>query len=169
MQSGLSGVSGYVGIRISVEDIAGNIVYVDTPADQIELDLVADETVATAPNEGKVTSVISEDIFSGISRTEAQALSVDIIGLDGDADARSSFVLSLDQFTGNLKLKADDSVASLTEAELRALTIDDAYVTVGGAKMPSFGSATYYLDVGSAFSRALPIRLPQRRRAVLER
>ena len=52
LQSGLSGVSGFVGIRISVEDIAGNIIYADTPADQIELDLVADETVGRGPDPG---------------------------------------------------------------------------------------------------------------------
>ena len=47
--------------------------------------MVADETVATEPNEGKVTSVVSEDIVSGISRVEAEGLGVQLIGLDVDA------------------------------------------------------------------------------------
>ena len=117
--------------------------------------MVADETVATEPNEGKVTSLVTEDDLSGISRFEAQALGVELIGLDVDANARASFILSLDQFTGSLKLTADDSEASLTDAELQGLTMDDVYATVGGVKMPSFGSATYYLDVESAFLSSL--------------
>ena len=156
LESGLSGVSGFVGIRISVEDIAGNIIYADTPADQIELDLVADETVANAPNEGKVTSVISEDIFTGISRSEAKALSVELIGLDVDADARTSFVLSLDQLSGSLKYKADNSAASSTRQSSKLLKWTTLlWELANGAKVPSFNTREFYLDVGSAFLSSL--------------
>ena len=97
----------------------------DTPADQIELDLVADE-ITTEPNEGKVTSVVSEDIVSGISRVEAEGLGVELIGLDVDANARASFILSLDQMQSNMYRKSSNTLHSLTEAEIRALTMDDA-------------------------------------------
>ena len=72
LSGGLAGSSGFVGIRLSVEDAAGNEVFVDTPTDQILIDLIADEGSETGVNGGLVTSVVEDAISSGISKWRAE-------------------------------------------------------------------------------------------------
>ena len=62
----------------------------------------------------------------------------------------------MDQLSGSLKYKADNSAASLNQTELKALKMDDAtWELANGAKVPSFNTREFYLDVGSAFLSSL--------------
>ena len=169
LDGGLSGASGFVGVRISFEDFAGNTVFLNSPGDQVLIDLIADaeDEDENAVNDGLVTSIVSEDIASGISKSEAENLRIDLQGLDNDVDARASYILSLEQFVANFRNIADDELVFEVDGELlpptpeqwASIFIDDTYAEVekngGLLKVPSFSSGAYYLDIEEAFLSSL--------------
>ena len=157
LESGLSGVSGYVGIRISITDIAGNTIFIDTPSDQIELDLIADEGSPNEVNGGYVTSVVSDELYTGISKSEATEFEFSLSGLDADAYARSSYVLSYEQVISNLKSIEDGEPFVPTLEELLGLELDEGHHVIEGAKLPSFNEQSVYLDVEAAFLNSLSL------------
>lgn len=164
--SGLGGVTGYVGIRISVEDAAGNVAFIDTIGDEILIDDTADAVIEddTLVNDDIVTSLVSDAVATGITRSEAASIDVTLSGLDDDLDARVSYVLSGDQLlsalydtgTGELVVATPaDATQELVETlslDLGFLEIQRAGVTV---KVPSISDGAYYLDIEKAFVDSL--------------
>ena len=72
------------------------------PSDQFELDVVADVADGTGAD-APVTSNVSAEIFSGISKEEGAAPSISLTGRDVDVEARATYILSQDQFAASLK------------------------------------------------------------------
>ena len=154
LKNALPGTSGTIGLKFTAEDIAGNTVSINTPTDQIELDLAADLETSGVPNQGLVTSIVDDAIYSGISVAEAKGLQMSISGLDDDTDRRATFFLSKDQFVQSLKLSSNNNPFT---GSLETLTMDASHTTIGGIEVPQYNSGTVYLDLQSAFIQSLKL------------
>ena len=160
LSEAMPNVSGNIGLRLILEDVAGNTAEVDSPTGQILLDVTADEIVVGALNNGKITSLIADEDYQGVSVPDSKSVDITITGIDDDIDIRTTYFLNTEQIEANLKKSADGSDFT---GKFTDLTMDTALFKSGsGQLLPKFtlGESTgaVYLDLENAFLQSLKLK-----------